>query len=475
MATSPTETIRFDLAVIGTGGAGMAAAIKGAELGRSVALIEAGTLGGTCVNVGCIPSKTLVRAAEAYERARRPAFAGLQVHADGVDWSALMRHKDGLVEQLRQHKYRDVLAAYQDYISLWQGRACLQADGAVAVEGGPTLAAERVVVATGASPHMPAIEGIEDVEVLTSKTAMELAHQPRSLLVVGGGSIGVELGQTLARLGTEMTLLQRNPYLLPGREPALTERLAGYLRAEGLQVVAEATPVRIAQDGGDKVVTARVAGEQKTFRAEHVLMATGRAPNTQDLGLAAAGVACNADGAIAVSDTLQTSQPHVYAAGDVTDCPKLVYVAAAGGGIAAENALQGDAQSLDLAACPEVVFSDPQVATVGLTAAQARERGYNVKTATLPLSEVPRALVAGDTRGAIHLVADAGSDRLLGAHVLAAEGGEVVQAAALALQWGATVRDLRRTLFPYLVQVEGLKLAAQAFETDPSKLSCCAG
>jgi mercuric reductase len=315
--------------------------------------------------------------------------------------------------------------------------------------------------------------------VLDSTSAMALSAQPSSLLVIGGRAIALELGQTFARLGTQVTILQRSERLIPEHEPELADALAEILREEGLCVQTDATPLAIRAEDGEKVVTARVHGELQEFRAEQVLMATGRTPNTSALGLDEAGIATDAQGFIVVDDFMQTSRPGIYAAGDVTNRPKLVYVAAAAGGVAAENALEGNRKRLNLTVLPDVIFTDPQVATVGLTEGQAMADGYSVKTSVLPLSYVPRALAARDTRGLIKLVAEQGTDRLLGAHVLAAEGGEVIQTAALAvhvgLRYGFTVADLRGMLFPYLTQVEGLKLAAQTFEKDVAQLSCCAG
>lgn len=469
----------FDLTVIGTGGAGMGAAIKGAELGQRVAIIEAGTIGGTCVNIGCVSSKTLIRAAESYHKAGHHLFAGIHTAAVGVDWQTLIAQKDALVAELRSSKYVDVLASYRDRITLIQARARLTADGAVALDDGCTLTARGVVIATGARPHILPLEGIDRVAVLDSTSAMALEKLPTSLIVIGGRAISLELGQTFARLGTQVTILQRSERLIPEHEPEIADALAEILRQERITVQTGATPLAIRAEGGDKVVTARVHGKLRDFRAEQVLMATGRTPNTATLGLVDAGIATDAQGFIITDDFMQTSRPGVYAAGDVTNRPKLVYVAAAAGGIAAENALEGNRRQLNLAVLPDVIFTDPQVATVGLTEAQAIAAGYTVKTSNLPLSYVPRALAARDTRGLVKLVAEQGSDRLLGAHGLAAEAGEVIQTAALAvhagLRYGFTVADLRGMLFPYLTQVEGLKLAAQTFDKDVAQLSCCAG
>jgi mercuric reductase len=469
------QDAEVDLVVIGTGGAGMSAAIKAAELGRRACIVEAGTIGGTCVNLGCVPSKVLIRAAEAYHKAGHHPFTGIRTWAEGLDWKAVIGQKDQLVGELRQTKYVDVLASYGDLITLVRGRARLQANGTVILDDGRTINAGRIVVATGAEPRILALDGIEGVQVLTSTSAMALEQQPRTLLVIGGRAIALELGQTFARFGTQVTILQRSPRILPEHEPEIAEALAGYLLEESLAIRTGVQVLAIRQDNGEKVVTAQANGRRHEFRAEQVLMAVGRTPHTGGMGLKEAGVELDADGFIVVDDHMQTSHPRIYAAGDVTNRPKLVYVAAAGGGIAAENALNGNGRQLDLRVLPEVIFTDPQVATVGLTEAQAQANDYDVKVTTLPLAYVPRALAARDTRGMIKLVADRATGQVLGAHILAAEGGEVVQAAALAIKFGATIDDLTSTLFPYLTQVEGLKLAAQTFDKDVSKLSCCAG
>lgn len=474
-----SEDDEFDLAVIGTGGGGMAAAIKAAELGRRVCIIEAGVLGGTCVNIGCVPSKTLIRAAEAWHRAGHHPFVGVHTAATSLDWQAVIGQKDQLVGELRQGKYADVLASYGDRITLMSGWARLQPDGTVVLDDGRKIKAAAVVIATGAAPRILPLGGIEEVEVLTSTSAMALPERPRSLLVIGGRAIALELGQTFARFGTQVTVLQRSPRLIPEHEPEIAEVLAGYLRDEGLTIHTGVRPLAIRQAGGDKVISAEVDGRRLEFRAEQVLMAVGRTPHTRGMGLEEAGVELDAGGFVVVNEFMQTTNPRIYATGDVTQHAKLVYVAAAGGSIAAANALEGNHKRLDLTVLPDVIFTDPQVATVGLTEAQAVAQGFDVKVTTLPMAYVPRALAARDTRGLIKLVAERSSDRLLGAHMLAAEAGEVIQTASVAIRMGLrhgfTVTDLREMLFPYLTQVEGLKLAAQTFEKDVAQLSCCAG
>ena len=458
----------FDLAVIGAGSAGFAAAIGGAELGARVALIGHGTLGGTCVNVGCVPSKTLIRAAgTVYQAAAASRFLGLRAHAEVADWAAVIAHKDELVGEMRQTKYADLLPAY-DTVAYLEGRARLSERG-VALNG-RELRSDKIVVATGASPAVPPIPGIDDVPTLTSTTAMALERLPKSLLVIGGGYVGCELAQLFARAGAAVSLVCRSR-LVPEAEPEIGAALAGIFRDEGIEV-REGVSYRDIRRSATGVALALGDG---AIDAEAVLIATGRRPNTGGLDLAAAGVSVTASGGFHVDDRMRTTNPEIYAAGDVTGRHQFVYMAAYGAKLAAENALNGDTRRYDAAAMPTVAFTDPQVASVGLTEAAAAARGLATRTALLPLEHVPRALAARDTRGLIKLVADAETERLLGAHVLAPEGGECIQTAALAIKHGMTVAELGETLFPYLTTVEGLKLAAQSFDKDIAKLSCCAG
>jgi len=462
----------YDLAVIGAGSAGFSAAITAAEEGANVALIGHGTIGGTCVNVGCVPSKTMIRAAEALHGAGAASrFPGLAGEAHVADWRALVAAKDDLVGALRQKKYVDLLPEYNG-IAYLEGAARLNGAG-VLVNGNP-VAAGKIIVATGASPAIPKIPGIETVPYLTSTTALELDRQPRSLLVVGGGYIGCELAQMFARTGTTVTLVTRSR-LLPEAEPEISEALARYLADEGINIRTGLAYTRVDRQDGKIALSIEAGGHAETLAAEQVLVTTGRAPNTADLGLAEAGVSLARNGGIVVDDRMRTSKPGVYAAGDVTGSDQFVYMAAYGAKLAARNALNGDSLVYDNAAMPWVVFTDPQVAGVGLSEAQAIERGLSVKTSIVPLDSVPRALAARDTRGLVKLVADAKSDRLLGGQIFAPEGADSIQTLALAIKFGMATKELGETIFPYLTTVEGLKLAAQGFARDVAKLSCCAG
>lgn len=471
-----------DLLVVGGGSAAFAAAIRGAELGAEVTLVERGVLGGTCVNVGCVPSKTLIKAAETrFEQLRHP-FAGLpSLPSDNgrVDLRALVEQKRELVASLRQVKYYEVLAAYPT-VRLVEGNARFVDPHRIEIQAADKavgeLAADRVVLATGASPWAPPIPGLDEAPWWTSAEALETEAVPASLLVIGGSSVGAELAQLFARLGSRVTVVEMLPTLVPNEDPALGEALGRTFEEEGISVLTSAQVTRVAyEDGVGYRLTADVAGEERTLEAERLLVATGRRANTADLRLDVPAVEIDPTGAIVVDPSLRTSREGIFAVGDCTTLPQFVYVAARSGTLAAENALRGERRELDLSAMPAVTFTDPQVASVGLTERRAREQGLAVESRTLPMEEVPRALANRDPRGLIQIVAGADDGRILGVHVLAPAAGEIIQTGVLAVQLGLTVDQLADTLFPYLTEVEGLKLAAQTFSREVQHLSCCAG
>ncbi|MGH8758975.1 MAG: mercury(II) reductase [Burkholderiales bacterium] len=462
----------YDLAVIGAGSAGFSAAITASEQGAQVALIGSGTIGGTCVNIGCVPSKTLIRAVEPLHQAgsaRR--FSGISAAARVENWQATVRQKNDLVAGLRQAKYADLLPTYNG-VAYLEGTARL-AEGGVTVNG-EHLSAGKVIIVTGARPAVPAIPGIKDVPYLTSTTALELETLPRSLLVIGGGYIGAELAQMFARARVTVTLVFRSR-LLPEAEPEIGAALQGYFAEEGMTVIGGVSYRAIRQTAVGVALDLTHNGRLVTIEAERVLITTGRTANTEGLGLDEIGVKLAANGGIHVDDRMRTTKRGIYAAGDVTGRDQFVYMAAYGAKLAAKNALNGDSLRYDNSAMPAVVFTDPQVASVGLTEAAARAAGHDVRTSVLPLEYVPRALAARDTRGLIKLVTDGKTRRLLGAHILAPEGADSIQTAVLAIRQHLSIDDLADAIFPYLTTVEGLKLAAQTFDKDVAKLSCCAG
>jgi mercuric reductase len=469
-------SVDYDLAIIGSGAAGMAAAIRAAELGANVAMVEQSDhLGGTCVNIGCIPSKFLIEAAHRYHTVRS-AIPGVPSCTPDLAWHELLRRKDEIVQTLRREKYADVLAAYET-VRVFRGCAELRGSGVVQVAE-QEITARNILVATGARPAMAPIPGLSECGALNSTTAMEVQRLPASLIVIGGGAIGLELGQAFSRFGVRVTILEVRERMLPEEDEAVSKAVTDALSAEGIEchTGAQVTRVDRVSDGYSvHVRDGRATGE---LGAEQVLVATGRRPNTEALRLNAVGVNTDAGGFIIVDEFMRTSAPDVFAAGDVVRGPGLVYVAALGGAVAAQAAL-GTAHGagrvpMDLAATPRVTFTDPQVAAVGLSEAEARAAGMSVKVAMLPVGYLPRAIVSGFERGVIKLVADSGSDRLLGAHIVSTNAGDIIGEATLAVRFNLSVQDLVTTLHPYLTWAEGIKLAAQTFSKDVAKLSCCA-
>lgn len=465
------ESVDYDLAIVGAGAAGFAAAIQAVERGARVVMIEHGTVGGTCVNVGCVPSKAMLRAGEIYNFAAANPHRGVPTSIAPVALAELVAQKDALVGRMRQEKYLDLVENYG--WDLLEGHAEFADAETLLVDGEP-LRARAYLIAAGARPTIPPIAGLEEAGYVTSTSGLELDSLPKRLLVVGGNYIGLELGQLYAHLGAEVVLFELLERISPLEEPEVAEALTEVLESEGVQLVTSAAVVAAGREGDEKTLTVVVDGEERVFRGDEILIAAGRRPNTDRLGLDRAGVELTARGAIAIDETMRTTSPRIFAAGDITPVPQFVYVAAAQGATAAVNALEDETQQLDYRALPRVTFTHPQVAAVGLTEAQAREQGLDVDVRTLPLASVPRALVNRDTRGFVKLVAEAGSGRIVGATAVAENAGDLILAAVYAVQFGLTVEDVSRTWAPYLTMSEGFKLAAQIFSRDVSKLSCCA-
>ena len=461
------------IAVIGSGGAAMAAALKAVEQGARVTLIERGTLGGTCVNVGCVPSKIMIRAAHiAHLRRESPFDGGIAAAPPAILRERLLAQQQARVDELRHAKYENILDG-NTAITMLRGEARFRDGHHLTVrltDGGEReVAFDRCLIATGASAAVPPIPGLKDTPYWTSTEALESDTIPQRLAVIGSSVVAVELAQAFARLGSRVTILARST-LFFREDPAIGEAVTAAFRAEGIEVQEHTQASHVAYAAGEFVLTTG----HGIVAADKLLVATGRAPNTRGLNLEAAGVTFNAQGAIVIDQGMRTSNPHIYAAGDCTDQPQFVYVAAAAGTRAAINMTGGDA-ALDLSAMPAVVFTDPQVATVGYSEAKAHHDGIETDSRTLTLDNVPRALANFDTRGFIKLVIEEGSGRLIGVQAVAPEAGELIQTAVLAIRNRMTVQELADQLFPYLTMVEGLKLAAQTFNKDVKQLSCCAG
>jgi len=460
----------YDLVVIGSGSAAFGAAIWATDAGARVALMESNVVGGTCVNVGCIPSKSMLAPADAYFRAGHHPFAGIQTSANGVDLGAMVDSKAELVEDLRAKKYVDLAKDYG--FTICHGRAEF-IDPKTIECGGQPIRADKYIVATGAAPEVPSIPGLKESGYLTSTAALELREPPKRLAVLGAGPVGLEMGQLFMRLGSVVTFLTRRD-VASREEPETSEALRAVLEGEGAKVFTDSVVTAVERVAGGRRISFMKDGREETIEVDEILVATGRRPNTQGLGLERAGIELTEGQGIKVGDDLQTTNPRVWAAGDVTGHRQFVYVAAYEGNIAARNALEDAGRKVDFHSLPRVIFTSPTFAAAGLTDQEANARGFDCECRVLPMLAVPRALVNRDTRGFMKIVAEAGTGRILGASMVADGAGDVIQSVVLAIQFGLTTDDVANTWAPYLTFAEAFKLAAQTFKRDVSKLSCCA-
>ncbi|MFB6352441.1 MAG: mercury(II) reductase [Bradymonadaceae bacterium] len=460
------------LVVVGGGSAAFSAAIEAQSLGARVTIVNDGLpMGGTCVNVGCVPSKFLLRAAEAHHVPSRRGFDGIEGESR-LDYRKVVEQKRGLVDELQTAKYADIIESH-DAVSYRQGEAHFESRRRVVVDG-EVIEPDRILVATGASPGIPSIEGLDEVDYLTNETAFELETPPDSLAVIGGGYVGLECAQLFSRFGTDVTVLDHTD-ILPGVARDVSAGLADCLRDEGIAVTEGAEVVGVRSRGTDVELRVEEGDGHRTVGVDEVLLATGRRPNTDRLNGGDAGIELDREGFVETDESLETAADGVFAAGDVIGEPMYVYTAAYEGKLAARNALGDGRSSIDYGPLPWVVFTDPQVAGVGLDERRAAEEGFEPQATTLPLSEVPRAIAARDTRGSIKLIRDVPTDRLLGGRIVAPEGSELLMELAMAIRHETTVDELVDTLHPYLTLSEGIRLAALTFDKSVDELSCCAG
>lgn len=471
----------YDLVILGSGSTAFAAALRAAELGKTAVMTESRTVGGTCVNRGCLPSKNLIEAARIYWEAQHPRFPGLGGKTLDLDFRALIAGKDEVITSYRGRKYEAIIGD-SDKISIVEGRAALVDPHTVEVDG-QSLVGDQILVATGSRPAVPAIAGLDQVpfltsDLLTSEEEMELTELPRSLVIIGGGYIALELAQMFGRFGTTVTLLQRSERILSGYEPEVSIAVHEALAGEGMDIRTGTTIRGVRRDDGGITVLAETGGREDSVHAERLLVATGRVPNTERLGLEQTGVRLDERGFVQVDDQLRTAVPHIWAAGDVIGSQQSAQMAtpvgAHDGNVAAGNALGGEPRKIDHAVLPRTIFTDPQVAVVGLTDEEANAKGFVCSCNTVPIHLVPRAGAIRDERGIIKMVLERESRRVLGVSMVGRDAGEVIHEAAMGMRFGATVHDFIDLVHVYPTMAEALKIVALSFFKDVSKMSCCA-
>jgi len=474
-----SDSSRYELIIIGGGATAFAAALKAESHGVKTAMIERGRLGGTCINVGCIPSKNLLGAGEVLHSLRQPAYQSILPCKSEFDFSQTIDDKDNLVKYLRKRKYHDVLSNL-DNVDLIKTNASFVSDKKLRVNGN-ILEADKFIIATGSSPLVPPIRGIDKVYYLTSNEALSLREKPSSMIVIGGRVLGLEFAQMYSRFGTKVTLLQRSKRIIPEHEPEISDMLYKSLTEEGIEIITGVEIQEVSQKNESLFVNALVNNnmekkKEMTFESEQLLVATGRRPNTADLHLENTSVILrNEDGAITVNSEMRTSAPHIWAGGDVVGEPMLETLAAKEGATAAENALTGSHKKINFLSVPSAIFTSPQVASVGLTEEKMMEKYGYCSCKTLEMNEIPKGLTINQTKGLIKMAVDPKkNNRIVGVHILANIAADMIHEAVMAVKYRLTINDIIDTVHVFPTMTEAIKLVATAFKQDISKLSCCA-
>ena len=444
--------MNFDAIVIGSGQAGNPLSSALAEHGWTVAQIEKSHLGGTCINTGCTPTKTMVASAQIAYYARNAARWGVLAENVRVDLPVILARKDKIVQTFRSSQQRRI--DQHPKIRLYRGEASFVSPRQVRVAG-DLLESERIFINAGTRPAVPALPGIETVGALTNESLMELRELPEHLIILGGGYIGLEFGQMFLRFGSRVTIVHRGPQLLRREDEDICRELYKTLEAEGIAFRLDANSLRVAKDGAEIALTVDVAGKMETIHGSHLLNATGRRPNTDSLGLDKAGVLLDPHGYIKVNGRLETSVPGIWALGDIKGGPAFTHISYNDYQVVYGNLIDGKNLTIEHRYLPYSLFTDPQLGRVGMTEREARASGRKLKMGVYPMSHVARAIERDETAGFMKIIVDAETDRILGAAVLGSEGGELVQILGAMMLAGAPYTVLKGAVYIHPTLAEG--------------------
>jgi mercuric reductase len=460
----------FDLIIVGGGSAGFAAANRANETGLKAALINSGPIGGTCVNMGCVPTKFLLNVGDFLHRARNPVFDGVSIGDVQLDFERVMAEKKRIVEKLRESNYRNVLT-HMPNVTLYEGKGKLLGENRVQV-GSEVLEGKKILLSIGSKPIHPPFQGIDGVDYLTSDELIEAEEVPRALIVVGGRAVGLEFAQIFSRFGSDVTLLQRSERILPDHEREASEELARCLRAEGITIHTGVRVDGVYQEGELKGVNCTIDGSTRVFEADEILMATGRRPDFEGLGLGEAGVE-TVGGFVKVDGNLRTSNPDIYAAGDCVSRVQLETLAARMGSYAVRNAFEGADLTVDARAFPRAVFTDPQVALVGYTEEEYSAETGGCSCRSVSMKFVPKAQILKDTRGVVKMGINPSTGQVVGVNIVAYNASELIQEGVLAYKFGLTIDDIISTPHVFPTMMDGIKRVSHSFYRDVSVMSCC--
>ena len=464
---------KFDLIIIGGGAGAFAAAIRANELQAKTAIINAGLpLGGTCVNVGCVPSKTLLYAGEILHHAKHHGVPGVELEVKKFDFQKVVQDELSLVEKLRQEKYEKVLKSLK-YVTAIEGKAKFVSKNEIEVNG-EKLSAGKFIIAAGSTANVPEIEGIKEVGFVSHIEALRLEHQPKELVVIGAGPLGLEFAQMFSRFGTKVTVLQLGDSIFPHSEKTLTDRLAEVLSKEGITIKTNVEVKSARKENSKKIISYLVNGKLEEVSGDEILLAAGKTPNTQGLGLDVVGVEVSKQQAVVVNQYFQTSNKNVFAVGDVTNAPvRLETTAGREGTLAAENALKGMQLFIDYNTVPYAIFTDPQLAGVGFTEDEQMKQMGVCACRTVSFADVPKAIIMHRTEGMIKMAIHPQTKQILGVHILAPNASELIAEAMMLVKNKNTIDDVVNSLPMFPTLSEAIKIVALSFTKDISKLSCC--
>lgn len=463
---------KFELIIIGGGAAGFAAATRADELKIKTAIINTGLpIGGTCVNVGCVPTKHLLALGKELYSPKHPKFKSIFPKHVPFDFKKAGEEKTSLLDMLRQKNYQDVLNSFT-HVTWIDGKGIFESEHVIKVRD-RLIEGDKIIIATGCSTKIPPIEGLCDAGYITNSAAVSITKQPSSLIVLGGGPLGLEFAQIFSRIGTKITLITHGQRILSIQEPEISDFLRKYLEAEDIKIVTKAKVIKVTNTGKQKETIFEREGKRETIIAEDILVATGVAGNIKGMGLEKIGVETEKDCQVKVNEYLQTNIPHIYAAGDCVCHMCLETVAAKEGKIAVENAFENARKRIDFSTVPYAVFTDPEVASVGLTESKYMEKYKTCDCRTVYMDKVPKALAINDTRGLLKMVVHHETKKIMGVHILSPVASEIIHEAVLAVRCGLTVDDIIDTVHVFPTYSEAIKIAAQAYRRDIGTMSCC--
>lgn len=467
-----TEITKFDLAIIGGGATGFAAATRADELKIKTAIINTCLpMGGTCINVGCVPTKHFLSIGKELYSPRHPKFGSVVSIKPNFNFKKAVADKDKLLNVLRQKNYQDVLSSFK-YVTWIEGKGVFESEHIIDVNG-QNIEADKILIATGCSSKIPPIEGLSEAGYLTNREALSLKEHPASLVVLGGGPLGLEFAQIFSRLGTKVTLIEYAQRILAIQEPEISELLKKYLEEERINIITGAKVAKVSKKGKLKEIDFERNGKLEKISVDDILVAAGVIGNIKGIDLEKIGIETEKDCHIKVNDSLQTNLPHIYAAGDCVCHMCLETVAAKEGKIAVENAFLGTKKRIDFSNIPYAVFTDPEVASVGLTEGKYMEKYHTCNCRTVYMDKVPKAVAINDTRGLIKMVVHHQSQKIIGVHILSPVASEMIHEATLAVRFGLSVEEIIDTVHVFPTFSEAIKIAAQAFKRDISTMSCC--